>query len=74
MEWLQSDIQDFIRFKHRVSHLPNKLRCALSHKTTKHHCMSIWITIVYCGHIRVCINPDDSDIFIFSVQIIKRDK
>ena len=36
--------------------------------------MSIWIAIIYCGYIRMCINPDDSDILILSMQIIKWSK
>ena len=36
--------------------------------------MGVWIAIIYCRYIWMCINPDDSDILILSMQIIKWNK
>ena len=67
-------MQDIARLKHRMPHPRNELRCTLSQKAAKSHGVSVGVAIIQRGYIRRRIDPDDSNVLVFPVQVIEEGK
>ena len=67
-------MQDVARLKHRMPHPRNELRCTLSQKAAKSHGVSVGVAIIQRGYIRMRIDPDDSNVLVFPVQVIEEGK
>ena len=67
-------MQDVARLKHRMPHPRNELRCTLSQKAAKSHGVSVGVAIIQRGYIRRRIDPDDSNVLVFPVQVIEESK
>lgn len=64
-------MQDIARLKHRMPHPRNELRCTLFQKVAKYHGVSVGVAIIQRGYIRMRIDPDDSNVLVFPVQVIE---
>lgn len=64
-------MQDIARLKHRMPHPRNELRCTLFQKAAKYHGVSVGVAIIQRGYIRMRIDPDDSNVLVFPVQVIE---
>lgn len=67
-------MQDIARLKHRMPHPRNELRCTLFQKAAKYHGVSVGVAIIQRGYIRMRIDPDDSNVLVFPVQVIEEGK
>lgn len=67
-------MQEIARLKHRMPHPRNELRCTLFQKAAKYHGVSVGVAIIQRGYIRMRIDPDDSNVLVFPVQVIEEGK
>ena len=50
---------------------PPKTRMTFSQKVAKYHGVSVGVAIIQRGYIRMRIDPDDSNVLVFPVQVIE---
>lgn len=53
---------------------PPKTRMTFSQKAAKYHGVSVGVAIIQRGYIRMRIDPDDSNVLVFPVQVIEEGK
>lgn len=53
---------------------PPKTRMTFSQKVAKYHGVSVGVAIIQRGYIRMRIDPDDSNVLVFPVQVIEEGK